>query len=222
MPLVDEVGQDVRYAVRVLRRSPGFTATAMATLALCLGANLAVFAVVNAVLLRPLPFPAADRLVRVYNTYPKAGVPDDGASFTNYYERRGAIAAFSGVSLYREGTALVGEPGSTEREPVMRVTSDFFATLGAGPLLGRAFTEDEMNVEAGRVAILTDGYWRQRFNGDPGVVGRTIRVDGAPRLVVGILPPSFRFLSSRARLFFPLVTSPGDRGPMQRHCMAEK
>ncbi|HXT30843.1 MAG TPA: hypothetical protein VN716_16220, partial [Vicinamibacterales bacterium] len=110
MPLVDEVGQDVRYAVRVLRRSPGFTATAMATLALCLGANLAVFAVVNAVLLRPLPFPAADRLVRVYNTYPKAGVPDDGASFTNYYERRGAIAAFSGVSLYREGTALVGEP----------------------------------------------------------------------------------------------------------------
>src|SRR6185503_18872992 len=171
----------------------------------------------NAVLLRPLPFPAADRLVRVYNTYPKAGVPDDGASFTNYYERRGAIAAFSGVSLYREGTALVGEPGSTEREPVMRVTSDFFATLGAGPLLGRAFTEDEMNVEAGRVAILTDGYWRQRFNGDPGVVGRTIRVDGAPRLVVGILPPSFRFLSSRARLYFPLVTSPDNRGPMQRH-----
>ncbi|HXT31156.1 MAG TPA: ABC transporter permease [Vicinamibacterales bacterium] len=217
MPLVDEVGQDLRYAARVLRRSPGFTATAIATLALCLGANLAVFAVVNAVLLRPLPFPASDRLVRVYNTYPKAGVPDDGASFTNYYERRGAIAAFSGVSLYREGTALVGEPGSTEREPVMRVTSDFFATLGAGPLLGRAFTEDEMNVEAGRVAILTDGYWRQRFNGDPGVVGRTIRVDGTPRLVVGILPPSFRFLSSRARLFFPLVTSPDNRGPMQRH-----
>ena len=215
--MVDEIGQDLRYAVRVLRRSPGFTATAIATLALCLGANLSVFAVVNAILLRPLPFPASERLVRVYNTYPKAGVPDDGASFTNYYERRGNIAAFSGVSLYREGTALVGEPGSTEREPIVRVTSDFFATLGAGPSIGRAFTEDEMNAGAGRAAILTDAYWRQHFSADASVVGRTIRVDGAPRQVVGVLPPSFRFLSSKARLFFPLTTAAEDRGPLRRH-----
>ena len=167
----DGLGQDLRYAVRLLRKTPGFTATAVATLALCLGANLSVFAVVNAILLRPLPFPASDRLVRVYNTYPKAGVPDDGASITNYYERRGRIAAFSGVSLYREGTALVGAPGGTEREAIMRVSADFFATLGAGPSQGRAFTEEELDAGAARVAILTDGFWRQHFNGDPAAMG---------------------------------------------------
>ena len=85
----DEVVQDLRYAARVMRRAPGFTVTAIGTIALCLGANLAIFAVVNAVLLRPLPFPQSERLVRIYNTYPKAGVPDDGASVANYYERRG-------------------------------------------------------------------------------------------------------------------------------------
>jgi hypothetical protein len=88
--------RDVRYAVRLLRKAPGFTATALTTLALCLGAALTTFAVVDSVLVRPLPFPAADRLVSVYNTYPKAGVPNDGCSLTNYYERRGAIAASPG------------------------------------------------------------------------------------------------------------------------------
>ena len=103
-------------------KSPAFTATTLATLALCLGANLAIFAVVNAILLRPLPFPMADHLVSIFNTYPKAGVPDDGSSVTNYYERRGHIAAFSSLALYRDDAAIVGETGATEREYVMRVT----------------------------------------------------------------------------------------------------
>ena len=215
--LLDEIAQDLRFATRVMRRAPGFTATALATIALCLGANLSIFAVVHAVLLRPLPFPDADRLVRIYNTYPKAGVPDDGASVANYYERRGAVPAFSAVSLYREGSALVGEPGSTEREPVMRVTADFFTTLGAGPALGRAFIEEETSYETSRVAILTDAIWRQRFNADPAVVGRTVAVDGADRLIVGILPPDFRFLSSKARLYLPLASGLPDRSASRRH-----
>jgi predicted permease len=215
--LLDEVGQDARYAVRVLLKSRGFSATALATLAICLGANLAVFGVVRAVLLRPLPFPDPDRLVRVFNTYPKAGVMDDGTSITNYYERRGRLGALTGVSLFREGTALVGDTRSTERESVMRVSADFFTTLGAGPSAGRAFVEDEVNPGSTLVAILTDAFWRDRCHGDPGVIGRTIRVDGSPHLVVGVLPASFRFLSSQARLYLPLKSDPEDRGPLRRH-----
>ena len=104
----DEIARNVRYAYRMLRKSPGFTASIVATLALCLGSTLTIFAVVDSILLRPLPFPDAGRLMSVYNTYPKAGVPNDGCSLTNYYERRGQIAAFAGVAAYREGAAIVG------------------------------------------------------------------------------------------------------------------
>lgn len=215
--LFDELSLDIRYALRRMRKSPGFTATALATLALCLGANLALFAVVDAVLLRPLPFPTADRLVSVFNTYPKAGVPNDGCSLTNYYERRGKIAAFSGIAAYRDGTAIVGETGSTEREPVTRVSPDFFATLGRGPVMGRAFTEEETRPQSDRVAILTDAYWRQRLNADPKVIGRKIRVNGFERTVVGVLPPDFSFLSSKTRIYFPLSSEPEEHSPRRRH-----
>jgi hypothetical protein len=198
--LFDELSRDVRYAVRLLRKTPGFTATALATLALCLGANLTIFAVVDSVLLRPLPFPDSDRLVRVFNTYPKAGVLDDGASVANYYERRGHLAAFTNVAIYREGTAIVGEAGSTAREQTAQVSPEFFSTLGLGPVMGRAFTDEETTPEADKMAILSDVYWRQRLNGDPNVIGRKIRVNGFERTVVGVLPPEFSFLSSKARI----------------------
>ena len=199
------------------RRSPGFTATALATLAICIGANLTIFAVVDALLLRPLPFPDADRLMSVYNTYPKAGVPNDGASLTNYYDRRGKIAAFEGVSAYRTGTAVIGESGATEQVPTMWVSADYFATLGVTPVMGRPFTEAEMEYGATHVAIVTDSFWRQRLGGDQGALGRTIRVGGAPTTVVGILPPDFRFLSSKTRVYFPLASSPEERSQRQRH-----
>ncbi len=215
--LFDELHQDLRYAFRVMRRAPGFTATALATLALCLGANLTIFAVVDSVLLRPLPFPAADRLVSVYNTYPKAGVPNDGCSLANYYERRGQIPAFSGLAVYRDATAVVGETGTTEQVPVSRVSPDFFATLGLGPVTGRVFTEAETAAGKNGAAILTDGYWRQRLGADPRVLGRDIRVNGISRTVVGILPPGFSFLSSQAQIYMPLASSPDERAPRRRH-----
>src|SRR5205085_4465185 len=93
---------DLKFALRQLRKAPVFTLTALATVAVCLGANLAIFAVLNSILLRPLPFPDADRLVTIYNTYPKAGVENDGSSITNYYERRGNIPACESLSLYRD------------------------------------------------------------------------------------------------------------------------
>ncbi|HVG19724.1 MAG TPA: ABC transporter permease, partial [Blastocatellia bacterium] len=209
--------QDLRFGARVLMKNPGFTLIAVITLALCIGANLTIFAVVDSVLLRALPFPDADRLVTVFNTYPNAGVERDGCSITNYYERRGNIAAFSEVAAYREGAAVVGEAGSTEQEHVMKVSPEFFSTVGIGPVAGRTFTDEETTYQTDGVAILTDAYWRQHFDADPDVIGREIRVDGLQKKVIGVLPPDYGFLSSKARLYFPLSSDLRDRAPERRH-----
>jgi predicted permease len=153
----------------------------------------------------------------MFNTYPKAGVDRDGSSLTNYYERRGHIPAFTSLAIYRYATAIVGEAGSTEREQVTQVSPDFFTTLGLGPVIGRAFTEQETTYQTDSVAVLSDTYWRQRYDADPNVVGKQIRVDGLPKTIVGVLPPYFRFLSSDARLYFPLASRAEDRAPLQRH-----
>jgi len=210
---------NLRYAFRQLRKSPAFTLTALATIAICLGANLAIFAVINSILLRPLPFPESDRLVTIYNTYPRAGVENDGSSLTNYYERRGNIPALSSLSIFRYGSEVVGETGSTQQEELMRVSPDFFATLGINLAMGRTFTEPETitPIEDRGVAILTDAYWRQRYNSDPNILGRELRVNGVPRKIVGVLPPDFRFLSSEARFFLPLTSRADLRTSKQRH-----
>ena len=215
--LFDEFRRQLRYAWRMLRKTPGFTITALLTLAVCMGANLTIFAVINSVLLRPLPFPEADQLVTIFNTYPKAGVDRDGASVTNYYERRGQIPAFASLAIYRYGTAITGESGSTEREQIMRVSPDFFTTLGAGPAVGRGFKEEETSFDTDNVVVISDSYWRHNLNADRDVIGKKIRVDGNPTTIIGILPASFRFLSSEARLYFPLASRPEDRTPRGRH-----
>jgi predicted permease len=215
--LFDSFTRQLRHAFRLLRKAPGFTATALVTLAVCCGANLAIFAVIDAILLRPLPFPDADRLVTIYNTYPKAGVDRDGSSVANYYERRGTIPAFSSVAMYSYGTNVVGETGSTERERTAYVTPEFFATLGTVPVLGRAFTEEETGLDANKVVILTDAYWRTHFNADPQIAGRQLRADGSRFTIVGVLPASFRFLSTEARLYFPFSSGPADRLSTERH-----
>jgi putative ABC transport system permease protein len=215
--LFDEFRRELRYAARLLRKTPGFTVTALLTLAVCFGANLTIFAVIDSVLLRPLPFPEPGRLATVFNTYPKAGVDRDGSSLTNYYERRGHIPAFASLAIYRYGTAIVGEPGSTEREQITQVSPDFFSTLGLGPVIGRTFTEDETTYQTNSVAILSDKHWRQHYNADPNVIGRQIRVDGLPQTIIGVLPPNFSFLSSEAPLYFPFPSRPEDRTPLRRH-----
>jgi predicted permease len=213
----DEFRRELRYAARLLRKTPGFTLTALLTLAICLGANLTIFAVIDSVLLRPLPFPEAGRLVTIFNTYPKAGVDRDGSSITNYYERRGRIPAFASLAIYRYGTAIIGETGSTEREQTTRVSPDFFSTLGAGPVMGRSFKEEETSYDTDSVVVITDSFWRNRCNRDPHIIGKKIRVDGLSTTVIGILPPGFRFLSSEALLYFPLASSAEQRSPLQRH-----
>jgi predicted permease len=207
----------IRYALRQLAQTPGFTATAVATLALCLGANFAIFAVVDAILVRPLPFPQPDRLVAVFNGYPGAGVERVGVSLPNYFDRRDAIKAFASVSIYQDGSVVVGATGSPHRVPTARVSSEFFATLSVPLAMGRAFTDDQLKYGTDEVAVLTDGFWRSHFAADPHVLGRTFLNDGLTITVIGVLPRDFRFLSSRAEFYRPASHAPDDRQPNRRH-----
>src|SRR5436189_1066486 len=214
--LTNTMLNDLRFALRQLRKTPAFTVTALATVAICLGANLAIFAVIDSILLRPLPFPQPDRLVTIYNTYPKAGVENDGSSITNYYERRGNIPVFESLSMYMERAETVGDPGSMQQEEIVRISPEFFTTLGVKPAIGRNFTDKETDLHT-NVIILTDGFWRERFNSDPNILGRDTRINGIPRKIVGVLPPAFRFLSSEARVFLPIKSDMEQRGPKARH-----
>jgi predicted permease len=207
----------LRFAIRRLLKTPGFTGTAVITLAICLGANLAIFAVIDAILLRPLPFPESDRLMVIYNSYPGAGIQHAGASIPNYFDRNGTIKAFSSLALYQESSLIVGDTGSPKRVPMARITPDFFSTLGVTVAMGRVFTEANFPYGADEVAILTDGFWRAHFNSDTNVIGRTFLNDGIKVTVVGVLPPDFRFLSSRAEFYRPAAHAPEDRLPKNRH-----
>lgn len=207
----------VKFAFRRLLRSPGFTVAAVATLAICIGANLAIFAVVDAIIVRSLPFPAADRLVHVYNSYPVAGLDRSLASTPNYFERRKAIKAFASLSITQEANVIVGGPGSVNRVPIALISPEFFSTLGVPLSQGRPFSEEELAPGADRVAILTDEFWRSQFNADPNVIGTTFLNDGLPITVVGLLPPGFRFPSSQAKFYRPAATPPSDRDPKSRH-----
>jgi len=208
---------DLRQTLRRLARERGFTATVLLTLALCIAANVAIFAVVDAILVRSLPFPHPEQLVTAINSYPGAGVPRAGASLPNYYDRREAIKAFASTAIIQGGSAIVGEAGSPQRVDRDRVSPEFFATLGVPLAMGRTFTEDEMFYDHSDVAILTDAYWRNNFNADPNVLGRKFQVNSLPVTVIGVLPPGFRYLSSRAQFFVPAASSKEDRGIDRRH-----
>jgi predicted permease len=210
---------DIKYGYRQLRKNPGFTAVAMFTLTICIAANIVVFAVTDAILIRPLPFPKADRLVIAYHNYPGAGFEHQACSLTSYYEWRQAITAFESTSASQAGSVVIGDAAEQKPERIFceRVTADFFNTLGVKPALGRFFIEEETDPAHSSVVVLTDAFWRSHYNADPGVLGRDIRVDGKVTTIVGILKPDFRYLSSPAKLFFPLASTPQDRGPSQRH-----
>ena len=210
---------DVRYAARMLRKNPGFTAVAVFTLALCLGANLTIFAVVDSILLRPLPFSHADRLVTAFHSYPKTGSPHSSASLPNYYDYREKIKAFASTAIITENSehAIVGAAGSPYRVERDHVSPEFFSTLGVKLLMGRSFADQEMVYSRNGVAILTYPFWRAYFSLDPNVIGRTFQMDGSTTTVVGVLPPSFRFLSRRTQLYVPAASAPAERAIDQRH-----
>jgi hypothetical protein len=219
MMILDEVGGDIRLAVRALGRDRGFTVTALLTFALCLGANVALFAVVNAVLLRPLPFPQPDRLVMVANAYPKAGVTEAvGVSVPHYLERRAGIAAFAEAAAYRDGGETIGESGAPDRVDGMNVTPSFFPVLQVKAALGRTFSEEEGTPGKNNVVVISDGLWRQKFGADPTAIGRPVRLGGgALSTLIGVMPPNFRFLTYAAQLWTPMTFTAEQRKPENRH-----
>ena len=207
----------LRQTFRRLIRETGFTVTVLLTLALCIGANVAIFAVVDAILVRPLPFRDAGQLVALHNSYPRAGAERSGASATNYHDRRHAIKAFASVSLHQDGSVIVGSDGSPNRVEIARVTPEFFTTLGVPLALGHMFTDQELTYGTDQVAVLTDAYWRTHFNADPAVIGRTFLNDGLPVTIVGVLPHGFHYLSSHAQFYRPAAHGPDEIRPGNRH-----
>jgi predicted permease len=209
---VEAFGRDVKFALKMLLKERTFSATVLLTLAVCIGANVAIFSVIHTVLLEPLPFHEPERLVTVFNSYPSAGAPRASNGSVDFFQRRENIAAFEEVALFQGTGSTVGEEGNAERVSALRVTPSFFPLLGAGAALGRTFTEDEMEEGDDLEVVLTDAYWREAFGGDPGVVGREMRVDGRPREVVGVLPAAFQVPGMiDTRFFLPIAFSDEQR-----------
>jgi len=189
--LIESIWQDLRYAVRVLRRSPAFTAAAIVSLALGIGGNTAVFTVVRGVLLKPLPYYDPDRLVKVAEADPGDPIPQN-VDFTTTSDWRDRSRSFEHLALYRDAEGAIVEAGRSEVLEGMRVNYDYFAMLGVPMRLGRAFLAEEDRPDRRREAILTSGLWKRRFGGDPGVLGKPVQLTGVPFTVVGVLPPEFR------------------------------
>ena len=208
---------DFKYAVRQLFKSTGFTSVAILTLGLGIGANLTIFAVLDAIVVRALPFPEPDRLVVVHNAYPAMGIERAKATIGDDYDRRKAIEAFESIAMFQERPFVIGEAGSTRLVEVGLVTPDFFQTLGVPSAMGRAFTEAELDYGSSPIAILTDRFWRTHFESDPNVLGRTFMRDGLSVTVVGVLPSDLRFLSSQVEIYFPLGHFPKHRVSPGRH-----
>jgi predicted permease len=213
--VIENLIADVRFALRTLRRAPSFTAAAVLTVALGIGASTAMFTVVNAALLRPLPIPRPEDFTYVGWVWVNGG---DIPSLTDFqYEFvRDHNHAFEAVASYRTLEAYIGDESEAQRLRGLRVTGGFFSTIGFSPRLGRAFDARELSGGGPSVIILGDDVWRTRFGADPGILGREIRVDGEPRTVVGILPAQFRFPPAPQNtgylIPFAVHAKPGDEG----------
>jgi len=201
--------RDLRGALRLIWKEKLFSFTVIVTLASCVGANASIFSVVYRVLLAPLPYPGADRLVIVYNSYPNAGAARGSSGTVDYFQRREHVAAFERVAEYQNFGHTLGEPGQTERAETLRVTPEFFPLLGVSPILGRNFAEAEARRGSHQRVILSYGYWQDGFAGDRNVLGRSLRLDGEAFEIVGVLPASFRLPDGRQpRVYVPIPYAP--------------
>jgi putative ABC transport system permease protein len=184
--------QDLRYALRALRRAPGFTLTASLTLAVGIGATTLVWSVVDGVVLRPLPYDEPGRLVRVFETAP--GRPDDTRSIAHpTLDAWADLRSFEAIALYGPWSLDLAGEGRPERLEGAAVSPGFFATFRARPALGRSFTQDEYRPGGPRVIVLSEGLWRRRFGADPVILGRTLRLGGDPFAVIGVMPRGFGY-----------------------------
>ena len=199
--------RDIRYGVRMLARKPGFTLAAVLTLALGIGANTAMFSVVNAVLLRPLPYPEAERLLAVGQQFKSGPAGTGEPKFLFWREHSESFEALACYSSYGGAHGNLAGGDEAEFAQGLRVSEDFFRAFGIYPALGRPFTIEEDTPGGARVAILSDGLWRRRFGADPGVVGQTVTLNDQPVTVVGVMPPQFT-AGFGVDLFVPMQARP--------------
>src|SRR5580704_2302351 len=182
--------QDLRYGLRMLAKGPGFTAIAILTLALGIGANTAIFSVANALLIRPLPYPDPDRLVIVTNARGPNRRPFSYARATFLQEHNRSFSGFA--PFVAENFNLTGR-GDPEQLPAVRVAWNFFEVLGVGPTLGRAFRPEEDRPGGHPAVLISDSLWKRRFGGDPGALGQSITLDSVDTTIIGVMPVNFEF-----------------------------
>lgn len=203
--LASGVAQDFRAGLRTLTKRPGHALAVILTLAIGIGANTAIFSVLNSLLLQPLPWPNGEQLVVVNNSYPKMGLPRASVSIPDYIDRREQADAFEDAALYHWTTAAVSAGGQPEQLFGIRTTESLFTTLGTQPFLGRNFMPDELVPGQDRVVILSHDMWQSMFGGDKSVIGKILRVDGESYEVVGVLPEGFVFPNRQADYFVPFA-----------------
>ncbi len=187
---LEALWQDLRFGARMLFKQPGFTTIAALTLGLGIGANITIFSVVNAVLLRPLPYPDSDRLIYIWSAAPKQNISERASAYANISEWRAQNTSFEDLAV--SDPTVVTLTGAAEPEGVMsvRASANYFPVLGVAPMLGRTFTADEERQKL-RVVVLSHGLWRRRFGAAPDILGRTIEIDGVSSQVIGVMPESF-------------------------------
>src|SRR5262245_59963442 len=185
---------DLRYALRMIWKSPAFSLIAIATLALGIGANSAIFSLVNTILLRPPPYPEADRIVLFEGVNKTQGITESNVSLLDVEDWSTQSQAFSHAAVFWEGgAALAQQNNEPERVPRAGVTTQFFDVLGVQPMLGRVFLAEEDRPNSTNVAILSEGLWKHRFGADRNVIGKTVTINTQPVTVVGVMPAGFEF-----------------------------
>src|SRR4029450_4954276 len=209
VPVVETVVRDVQYALRLMRRSPGFAAIVIVTLGIGIGANSAMFSVVNSLLLRPLPYANPDRLVAV-ETMEAARGSSSRAGARDFYKYRDTNRSFDHLEAFYNRAANITGGREPERVQTLVVSPGLFDALGTQTAQGRGFVKQDEQWGSHRVLVLTTGLWERRFGADPNVVGTSIVLNGEPFVVVGVLPRSFSFLGGDAQVFVPMSFEPGD------------
>jgi putative ABC transport system permease protein len=208
---------DLRYAVRLQRKNPGFTIVAVIALALGIGANTAIFSVVNTVLLRPLPYKDPERLVMVWEEATKAGYPTDTPAAANFVDWRDQNQAFEGMAAIADESFNLTGSGDPERLEGRRVSANLFPLLGVEPQLGRVFAAAEDQPGSERVVVLSYKLWQRRFGGDAGIVGKTLNLNGAGYTVVGVMPARFQFPTADDEAWVPIAFTQEDATNRGRH-----
>ena len=215
---MEQLWQDLRVAARGLVKDRAFSVTTIATLALCLAANIAIFAVVDGVLLKPLPFAEPDRLVSINNSYPGAGVAIADNGVPDYFDRLQALTALDGLAMYRQtGLTIGGDRSDPERVQGLQVTPSFFEVLRVQAHRGRVFTPEEDEPGRDQKVVLTYGYWQRAFAADPAAVSQSLRVNGVPMAIVGVLGPEFRFIDPDIQILRAVAFTAEERADSARH-----